>query len=137
MMGKPLSFMEKLVGRRCPPHPRHRDTLLAFFADDEGNAVTAAEPAEAWLRRPFREARRKGLLRLVDRWSICGGTPFGRFEPTAAGLVEAIAAKARVKAARQAREAWGRDAMAKAREHQKAVPALDPEAPIPEDGPAP
>ena len=122
-MAKPLTFMEQLVGRRCPPHPKHRDTVLARFVDDAGNPVVVFEPSENHLRKPFLEAKRKGLLKLVDSWSIMGGRASGRYTASERGLEEIRAARTRFKAATEARRLWGADAVKAAKAHRHAAAA--------------
>ncbi|WP_411839768.1 hypothetical protein [Paracoccus sp. ME4] len=85
---------------------------MAGLVDEDGEACARSEPAESWLRPAFREIRKKGWVRLQSRMSIMGGRPFGIYAPTPKGLEEAREAKARVKAAREKRSAWGRDLQA-------------------------
>lgn len=130
MARRPLTWSEALVGRRCPPDAKYLDLLMAGFVDKTGAACGRAEPSEQWLRPAHAQARKKGWIRLRERWSVMGGRAFGIYVPTEAGLMEAKAAQERVARARSQREAWARELQVKlaARKVQRADDPPDQES---------
>lgn len=107
-----MTWSETLVGRRCPPDAKSLDLLMAGFVGKDGEPCGRAEPSEAWMRPAHASARKRGWIRLRDRWSVMGGKPFGIFIPTETGFAEAQAASSRVARARAEREAWAREVQA-------------------------
>lgn len=86
---------------------------MSGFVDKNGASCGRAEPSEAWLRPAHAQARKKGWIRLRERWSVMGGKAFGIYVPTEAGLWEARAAAERVAQVRAHREAWARELQVK------------------------
>lgn len=86
-MSKPMTYSEKLVGRRCPKSPKHMDTYLAGYVIDPEESRFGGKftPTESWLRSPHKKARQQGLIRLLDKWSIMGSRPMERWHLTEKG----------------------------------------------------
>lgn len=100
--GKPTP-MERLVGRPCPPHPRHIDTVMAAHVAPDGQMVGRFRPAERWLAPAHLKARRQGWLRAGVSISFCGRRPEPIWYLTQTGEAQARAARLRVDAAVAAR----------------------------------
>lgn len=92
------------------------DQILSGYLKDDGSFCAKSEPSESWLRSPFRDARKKGFLRLNNKMTINGGRAFGIYQLTETGKIEAVAARTRVLAIRTDRAKWGEDFMTARRE---------------------
>jgi len=113
MARRPLTPSEQIVGRKLPPEASYRDQFLASFIGNDGAFCTRLEPGESWMRPAFFQARKKRMITLVDRWSICGGKPIGRYRLTESGEVAARAARAKCIQKRELRQQWVADLQAK------------------------
>lgn len=111
-MARPMTPAERLVGRRMPPAPRHIDTVMASFVTDEGKPHGRMAPDESWLRPAHLKARRSGWIRhsgVTLKMQGERGNGSGIWHPTERGIVEAVAARARVRAAEAARREWAKE----------------------------
>lgn len=106
MTKKKLTWSEELVGRKLPADAKYIDTIMAGFVRDDGTFCGRMEPIDRWLRAPWKSCRRAG-------WVKASILSFGKnatiFFLTESGEAEALAAKGRVKSAREAREQWSLD----------------------------
>ncbi|NTF16996.1 hypothetical protein G6L37_00955 [Agrobacterium rubi] len=110
-MPKPMTPMEKAVGRRLPPHPKHLDTVMARWAEDVDHPQKARlAPSEEWLRPAFRKAVRNGWLRRTSTGiSLMGSRAEFFYVATDKGLSEARSARLRVEQINASRAEWSRD----------------------------
>lgn len=110
-MGKRRSFTpsEELVGRPIPKDASYRDQLLAGHLKGDGTPCGRMTPGDRWLTAAHRSLRKSGLIRSGSRVSLLGGRPADVWYLTEKGLEAARGARARVHAARAARNAWSRD----------------------------
>lgn len=135
MAKRPFTPSEVLVGRPLPKEASYRDQLLAGHLKEDGTACGRMTPGDRWLTAAHRDLRKSGLIRSGARVSLLGGAPADIWYLTERGLEAAQKAKARVVAARQARNAWSQDfldarraAMTAARtEPREADPDPDPD----------
>jgi len=135
MAKKPFTPSEAMVGRPLPKDASFRDQLLAGHIRDDGTTSGRMTPGERWLTAAHQDLRKSGLLRSGAGVGLEGGRPADIWYLTEKGLEEARSAKARVHAARSARNAWSQDflnarraAMAVAR-----IPELDQIAEVDQD----
>jgi len=113
-MAKPMTQSEQVVGRRLPPEPTYRDTILAGFVRTD-DFCGRFPPIDSWLRTPWTRIRKDGLVR-------ASGVRIGFGEGarqsdmiwylSAKGEIEAPLAVERVRAANEARKQWSRDYLA-------------------------
>lgn len=111
-MPRPMTPAERLVGRRMPPAPRHIDTVMASFVTEDGTSHGRMAPDESWLKPAHLKARRSGWIRhsgVTVKMQGERGSGSGVWFPTERGVVEAMAARERVKAAEAARREWARE----------------------------
>lgn len=99
---------EMMVGRRLPPLPSYKDTLMAGFVKerdclDAGEDVFCGrmDPMETYLKPAWKQMRRAGWVRYTGFLGI--------WFLTDRGQVEAIAAYDRCKLANKKRDQWGSD----------------------------
>jgi hypothetical protein len=106
MAKKNPSWSEQLVGRHCPKDAPYIDQIMAGYVKEDGSFCGRMEPVDRWLRPAFTKTKRKG-------WVKASILSFGKgatiFFLTERGEPEALAAKARVIAAREARRQWSMD----------------------------
>lgn len=114
---------EKLVGRRIPREASYRDQILAGYLREDMTPCLRSDPSESWLRKPFLDLRRKGLVKLKTQIGASRRGSSGLYGLTEEGEVEAREAKTRVQEACDAREAWSRDLIAAYRRAREALKA--------------
>ncbi|MEB2845956.1 hypothetical protein [Endobacterium cereale] len=106
MSKKKMTWSEELVGRKLPADAKYGDVLMAGFVREDGKFCGRMEPIDRWLRAPWKKCRRAG-------WVKASALSFGKnatiYFLTERGEAEALAAKERVRAAREARAQWSRD----------------------------
>ncbi|NNH56941.1 hypothetical protein HLI01_08985 [Rhizobium laguerreae] len=106
MAKKKLSWSEEIVGRPLPKDSPYIDQIMAGFVKADGAFCGRMEPGDRWLRPAWTKARRAG-------WVKHSGLGFGKnagiWFLTDRGETEALAAKARVTATKEARTQWSRD----------------------------
>lgn len=105
MAKKKLSWAEELVGRPVPKEAPYIDLIMAGYVKEDGTVCGKMEPGDRWLRRAFTKIKRKGWVES----SFGFGKGMVIFFLTERGKPEALAAKERVKAAREARQQWSAD----------------------------
>ncbi len=116
MPPKPLTPAEKLVARKMPKDPTYFDQVMARYVKEDGTTCGRAEPVDNWLRPAFRDAKKKGLIRLANKMSINGGRAFGIYHLTERGRPIAHASKETIVKTRAERQQWGLDFQAARRE---------------------
>lgn len=106
MTKKNPSWSEQLVGRPCPKDAPYIDQIMAGYVKEDGSFCGRMEPLDRWLRPAFTKMKRKGL---VAASILSFGKGATIFFLTERGEPEAVAARQRVIAAREARHQWGKD----------------------------
>lgn len=105
-MAKKLTWSEELVGRKLPADAPYIDQIMAGFVRADGTFCGRMEPGDRWLRAPWKRCVRAG-------WVKSSGIGFGKgaviYFLTDRGEAEAVAARARVNAVRDARNQWSLD----------------------------
>jgi DNA-binding transcriptional regulator PaaX len=118
MAKKKLTWSEELVGRKLPPEPKHIDSLMADYVKADGTFCGRMEPGDRWLRPAFTKMRKNG-------WVKASILSFGKgatiYFLTERGEPEALAAKDRVRAAKEARAQWSHDWKAAWQQKQEAA----------------
>lgn len=118
---KSMNHNEEMVGRYFPKHPKHLDTVMAWFAGADGEFKDSFPPDESHLKPAFKQARRNGWIRSTRfGLSIMGGKADFLWELTDKGKPEALAARERVDAIKAAQKEWGEDWTRLYRERHKA-----------------
>lgn len=119
---------ELLVGRKLPRDPVYLDLILASYVKKDGTTCGRAEPSDSWLRPAFAKARKRGLVRILNKMTINGGRAFGIYQLTEKGRTEAQEAFKRVQKIRSARHQWAVDFHAARRDAIAAKKARELEA---------
>ena len=121
MAKKPLSFSEKIVGRKCPPTAKYMDTYMAGYVTnaDEGKFGSKFTPSDSWMRPSHKKARQLGYIRLLDKWSIMGSRPLDRWYLTDKGKEAALESYYKVQEANNARHQWSLEFNTKFKEWRK------------------
>ena len=103
---KKLSWSEELVGRPVPRDAPYIDQIMAGYVKEDGTFCGRMEPGDRWLRPAFSKVKRKGW---VESSILSFGKGATIFFLTERGKPEALAAKDRVRAVRDARQQWSVD----------------------------
>ncbi|XKM40359.1 hypothetical protein A4U53_030995 [Rhizobium ruizarguesonis] len=106
MAKKKLSWSEQICGRPCPPMPKIVDEVLANYVKADGAFCGRFRPEGSWTYHAFTTIRRNGW---VEASALSFGKGMELYFLTDRGEPEALAAKERVRAAREARVQWSRD----------------------------
>ncbi|WP_457659614.1 hypothetical protein [Sinorhizobium medicae] len=102
MAKKKLSWSEELVRRPVPKDSPYIDQIMAGYVRDDGTFCGRMEPSDRWLRPAFAKIKRRGWIEA----SFGFGKGAVIFFLSDRGKPEALAAKERVKAVREARRQW-------------------------------
>lgn len=105
MAKKKLSWSEELVGRPVPKDSPYIDQIMAGYVEEDGTFCGRMEPGDRWLRPAFGKIKRAGWVES----SFGFGKGAVIFFLTERGKPEALAAKERVRAVREARVQWSAD----------------------------